>query len=52
MACRSPWSELTIRSYRRLDHAGVDDVGGRGGCGDRADGAGLLVVEGFDIPSG
>ncbi len=35
-----------------LDDAGVDDVGGGGAAGERADGAGLGIVEGLDVASG
>ena len=41
-----------MAAHGSLDHARVHDVGGRGACGERADGAGPVVIEGFDVAPG
>jgi hypothetical protein len=41
-----------VTAYGSLDHARVDDVGGGGAGGERADGAGLAVIEGLHVASG
>lgn len=61
MACRSPGSELMIRSRRRsapsttqraFDDAGIDDVRSAGPGGEGAGRAGAGVIEGLGVASG
>ena len=41
-----------VSAHGPLNHASINDVGGRGASSQRADGASLVIIEGLDIAPG
>lgn len=44
--------DQVVAAHCSLDHAGIDDIGGSGACGERTDRARLPVIHGLDVAAG